>query len=151
MVCVICEPAWTVRVISEYNKEPGLRSWSSTRRGQPLQNIWGVVWPLLLGSAGTFHDRTSMGMCFPGHWCPAWGCSYECPVAGLNKLIQMLHHQVEVRLLAHPTEWNRCLQASAKWFDFLRDRHTWSPAGQLEGELRARLQFLLIRAPTEDW
>ena len=33
----------------------------------------------------------------------------------------------------------------------LAGRHTSSPAGQLEGELRARPQFLLIRAPTEDW
>ena len=45
--CVIREPPWTVRVISECKKEPGLTSWSSTRRGKNHPpNIWGVVWPL---------------------------------------------------------------------------------------------------------
>ena len=34
--CMICEPPWTVRVISECNKEPRLRSWSYTRRSQNI-------------------------------------------------------------------------------------------------------------------
>ena len=54
------------------------------RRGQTTpQTIEGWFGPYVLCSAGTIHDRTSTGMCFPVHRCPAWGCSYECPVAGL--------------------------------------------------------------------
>ena len=35
------------------------------------ETFGGWFGPYVVGSAGTFHDRTSMGMCFPVHRCPA--------------------------------------------------------------------------------
>ena len=57
------------KVISNLTKNPNLD-----------ETFGGWFGPYVLGSAGSFHDRTSMGMCFPVHR----GCSYECPAAGLN-------------------------------------------------------------------